>query len=342
MYKLIKGIFFTFVVMLMLTHPVYSEYFFYDWTHEFVENSIAVANHIKEFVIDTDAEMINADGKLDKPADNERKLRILNEKGYYYSTMSADEQNIYNLLLEKIVSFDASELTILLKDKEINHDWYELMNLCHNYIDLDHPEVMIGRVLEGYYSDPNFSNLEMINVEVSYNLYKDYRAIQNEQIVLIDSLNEIVRNTEGMTDFNKIRYFYEYLVGSVEYKIDGDEERIHKAIGAVIDNEAVCDGISEAMKLMCDLSDIPCIVITNESHAWNVIYHAGEVYHLDATWDLGKEQWCYFMLTYDELLMKDPENHLYDENRYTQLEEWFILKMQQYKVMIMTFLIANS
>ena len=63
--------------------------------------------------------------------------------------------------------------------------------------------------------------------------------------------------------------------------------------GALVDKVAVCDGISEAMRLLCWMENIPCLKVTGyvqnsnsdgENHAWNKVQIDGEWYVVDATW----------------------------------------------------------
>lgn len=66
------------------------------------------------------------------------------------------------------------------------------------------------------------------------------------------------------------------------------------AYGAMVNHVAVCDGISDAMYLLCWAENIPCQKVTGkaqnsssangENHAWNKVYIDGVWYVLDATW----------------------------------------------------------
>ena len=73
--------------------------------------------------------------------------------------------------------------------------------------------------------------------------------------------------------------------------------RSHSAVGALVDGEAVCDGIARAYKLLCDLAGVDCLVATGwargrggtagawEPHAWNVVRSGGSRGHVDVTYD---------------------------------------------------------
>ena len=60
----------------------------------------------------------------------------------------------------------------------------------------------------------------------------------------------------------------------------------HVAYGLFIKNIAVCDGFADSVKVLCDELDIPCIIIGNNMHAWNMVQmEDGSWYFLDLTRD---------------------------------------------------------
>ena len=67
----------------------------------------------------------------------------------------------------------------------------------------------------------------------------------------------------------------------------------HSAYGALIAGKAVCEGFAEAMLLLCEAADIPCLLLegtagageTAAPHAWNLVQLHGIWYHIDCTWD---------------------------------------------------------
>ena len=64
----------------------------------------------------------------------------------------------------------------------------------------------------------------------------------------------------------------------------------HDAYGALVEGRAVCQGYSDAVKIICDYYGIPCVCISGTSdgggHMWNAIQmEDGKWYFVDLTWD---------------------------------------------------------
>ncbi len=64
----------------------------------------------------------------------------------------------------------------------------------------------------------------------------------------------------------------------------------HDAYGALVEGRAVCQGYSDAIKLLCDYYNIPCVCISGTAngggHMWNAVQmDDGKWYFIDCTWD---------------------------------------------------------
>lgn len=88
-------------------------------------------------------------------------------------------------------------------------------------------------------------------------------------------LNSIIK--EGDSDYQKALAIFEYLVMNVEYDnailtLPSEENWVYYDAfyleGVFDKNKAVCDGISKAYSLMCNMEGIPCLQVTGNSHAW--------------------------------------------------------------------------
>ena len=116
--------------------------------------------------------------------------------------------------------------------------------------------------------------------------------------------------TPGMPQRQMAEVLYDYVVMNVRYDQRYDSDRCgmpyesQVALGALRDNLAICGGYSNAMKLLLEKVDIPCVNVTgsyfSENHMWNCAYIDGQWLYLDATADRGGLR-SRFLLTGDEL-----------------------------------------
>ncbi len=114
-------------------------------------------------------------------------------------------------------------------------------------------------------------------------------------------LNSIL--DDGMTQVEKAHAIYDWIMWRVQYDdgvvgINDLSVAVKYApfyMEGVLTDEyyyAVCDGMSKAYSLLCNMEGIPCLRITgyartekgNGGHAWNKIYVDGGWYIVDCTW----------------------------------------------------------
>ena len=93
-----------------------------------------------------------------------------------------------------------------------------------------------------------------------------------------ETLNSIIE--ENFTDYQKALAIFEYLALNVQYDNNavtitnsGDKREWGKYdafyLEGVFNNQkAVCDGISKAFSVMCNIEGIPCVQVTGNGHAW--------------------------------------------------------------------------
>ena len=106
--------------------------------------------------------------------------------------------------------------------------------------------------------------------------------------------------TSGMGEFEKVKAIHDYLVMNVDYDYqnylnDTIPMDSHKAIGALKNKIAVCDGYSYAFQLLCLKAGVSCELVTGVAtesgtnkqigHAWNQVKIDGKWYNMDVTWD---------------------------------------------------------
>lgn len=124
-----------------------------------------------------------------------------------------------------------------------------------------------------------------------------YSRLTDSDLNLLKLAKNIVAdNTSAdMSDFEKELSLHNYIINTTSY----DYERLsdgtlpdvsYSAAGALIHKVAVCEGYSEATKLLLNLAGIDCEIVygsttTSPSHAWNIVKINNDWYMLDTTFD---------------------------------------------------------
>ena len=73
--------------------------------------------------------------------------------------------------------------------------------------------------------------------------------------------------------------------------------------GAIVKKQAICDGISDAFKYICNLCNLECVTVDGylgkfsdeRYHAWNIVKIENDWYLVDCTWDLNNNGEKYFL-----------------------------------------------
>lgn len=140
-------------------------------------------------------------------------------------------------------------------------------------------------------------------------------------------LNDIC--DDSMTDFEKIKAIYDWMIFNVQYDhyaVDNYINEWHKydawfAEGVFINGVAVCDGIAKALLVLSKMENIPTVRAVSTNHAWNKVYIDGKWYGIDATHgdvtmgDSGKNYMTYnnFLFTDSFKLSQGQNDYQYDE-----------------------------
>ena len=150
------------------------------------------------------------------------------------------------------------------------------------------------------------SNSKKLYVQLTYKLTYTTSASQEKSVT--SKVEEVLADiiTAGMTDYEKVKAIYDYIIGRVTYDdaaVDNPKDILaHTAFGAIVQKSAVCDGYAVLFYRMCLEAGIDALMITgladgdgdgviDGAHAWNVVcldggtYTDGVYYNVDVTWD---------------------------------------------------------
>lgn len=125
-----------------------------------------------------------------------------------------------------------------------------------------------------------------------------------EEIEKVDSrTNDIITDiSENATRYKKLQIINDWLVDNNTYNpyvaAGGEESDKANKVAWILtsallygngDDDTmypVCEGYAEAFKLLCDSMDIPCIIVTSETHEWNAVQmDDGKWYYVDVTFN---------------------------------------------------------
>lgn len=134
-----------------------------------------------------------------------------------------------------------------------------------------------------------------------------YLITDKEQQKVDDFVDTLIEENhlDTMTDYDKIKFVYDYLYNHVSYDLDHyqDDNYLQQfsAYGALIDGKAVCQGYANAFYYIMNRLGIPTRIISRDDnkHTWLITKLNGKFYNLDPTWDGDKapdtDSYLYFL-----------------------------------------------
>ena len=145
-----------------------------------------------------------------------------------------------------------------------------------------------GYALEAKFSHWSYScELTSTGAILSFKTGYFYTDTQDEQVRVV--AKAIAKDCQGMTDYEKIKYVYDYIILNSEYDIRKDG-----AYYNLITGKSCCNGYAEAFLAIMEEMGIPCKYTVNSAHAWNTVYLNGAWYNIDTTWgDTGGDTISY-------------------------------------------------
>ncbi len=121
-------------------------------------------------------------------------------------------------------------------------------------------------------------------------------------------------------DYEKVKSAHDYIVKNCTYNkeaVDKDSlvDDDFSVYGTLVKGVAVCEGYAKSFKMLMDIADIECIIVTGKAgvgdvlHAWNMVKLNDCWYHVDVTYDDPYPEtkeivYLYFNIS-DDIISKD-------------------------------------
>ncbi len=223
----------------------------------------------------------------------QEKLASLTEEDFKEENIYSGLAGISNRLDEEILK-GSDSFIIYLKDMDIN-EISQINSSLDGILGSGESYQKIGDVGNTY-------KKVKITIKKTPNYYAYAAYTKKEDIpdteIKAQEIYNVIREvldtqiTEQMSDYEKELALHDYLTTHCVYSNEVDqqpESDIYRAYGALVNQDAVCNGYAEAMHLLLLCAGVNTKFVVGKAdgidHAWNLVELDGNWYHLDVTWD---------------------------------------------------------
>ncbi len=226
------------------------------------------------------------------------------EQKYYYDQLEEKEKIVYKEILQGIEDL-SGEIYIHSSDAKRTNEIFERVLM-------DNPDVFW---CDGTAKTTHYEGKEEYTVlEPVYSCTEEEKEERQEEIEL-EAETWLEGITDDASDYDKILYVFEYIVNTVEY--DAEAEDNQNIYSVFAHKRSVCAGYSKAAQYLLEQLDVFCTYVTGvvrsgESHAWNLVICEGDYYYVDTTWGdpvflSSAEAIANDYISYDYLCCNDKE-----------------------------------
>lgn len=202
----------------------------------------------------------------------------------FYNALSTDAKAVYNTIVEQKAGLNTEgEITNIIIPTSVDYA-LAIQAALTAAID-DYPEFFWigGYGVKGYVSGGNY--VLTVTLSLDTGSYADWSVVQNCYDRLLAAVNSF--QVKGNTRYEKVKSIHDQICAMTTY---GECAMAHQPTGVFLNGQAVCEGYAEAMKMVCDRENIPCINVVGTGnggdHQWNYVQmDDGKWYGLDATWN---------------------------------------------------------
>lgn len=203
--------------------------------------------------------------------------------------LEAETRENVERLLESALEYNSEYIAIYTSDKNITKE-DAVTYIKEMYY--EHPEyaVILPDITASAY--PEDGREKIIEVEMEYPYISSLMTAMQGR--LSTKIENYLAEASDLNDYMRLDGICRIISENVSCEEDNMTEEkydptnsINTAYSAMMLLRASSEGIAMAVKMMCDASDIECIVVIGKLdgnvHAWNIVNYNGNYYHLDAS-----------------------------------------------------------
>ncbi len=117
-----------------------------------------------------------------------------------------------------------------------------------------------------------------------------YRTTARMERYVNHKVRNITKKVKKRSDAYKAKWARDYLVQHMQY-----DQRYHTAYDAFRQGRGNCMAYAYAYVRLLQELDVPCIYVSGNDHAWNMVELDGKWYSVDVTWDDVQGDYSYFL-----------------------------------------------
>ncbi len=205
---------------------------------------------------------------------------------YYYNQLNDRDKKIYKAIYEGIMKYQTYVEVPGVKLSD------NLVGWIYHCVLWDNPYIFsVGEYAMWHAVTPDGKKIKMTTL-----CDKGSEAVFRKKIE--NAVNDIMAapGLMQMNDFQKEVFVHDFVINNVDYDEtygnDGARLEPYTVYGALVEHKAVCEGIAKTTKLLLNMLDVKCIVVSGSyeghGHCWNIVKIDDWAYNLDVTMDMGR------------------------------------------------------
>jgi len=179
---------------------------------------------------------------------------------------------------------------------------------------------------DGMYQPDPTNNRNKIQITYTFTYYTTAAQEVQMDTAVAGLLSELA--LDGASEYEQVKGIYDYICSNVSYDYDNlyDDAYMLKYSGyaALVNKTAVCQGYAVlfyrlALELGLDARVITGVqTSTGGNHSWNIVRIGDCYYNLDSTWDAGRSEYSYFLLS-NESFVDHTRKDMYKTDSFNQV-----------------------
>lgn len=210
-------------------------------------------------------------------ADGINEANSLNKNLYYYSVLDSSLKQLYCEIYLAVTGFCSDVCLCSTSPEDID--------LVFNCVLADHPEIYY---VDGYMYTRFIADKEVLRISFSPAYTKKEEEVDKYNKYIEEYFKAFKKGiSNNASEYEKIRYTYEFIIANTEYKLDAEENQ--NILSVIMNKESVCQGYAKAFQYLLGRLNVEATLVVgmvgeDEYHAWNMVKCKGSYYYVDCTW----------------------------------------------------------